>query len=776
MPILTGFPPSNTLAPGVLITEKDFSFIDSVPSVHACGLVGFATKGPVNVPTLIQSGRQLHTTFGFPRPDEADPYLIYAAEQYLQFANGLYIVRVAETRPVYDYAAATAEVEIPASGGAVNIIGNEVGDFTFADDQFLQYKLNGVLSSKVLTVLAGTYTAAELAADLNDQLNPEDGVEFSATDDETLKMSSTFSFGTAASIELVSIQNALYGPDSIVGMGTTMTAASVTGSVTKYPNNSYQSAGNYDLSSFTNLYLNVVIDGTENVNIDNVVQKVLIPTTDTTDSDIADYINAQIDAATIPGGFEASVVGNAIKLTTLHHGRDAVIIVKSSSTADALLGLDNITHRGTSPSAVSNQDSDATYAAGIVTGSADGDGLVSFTVTADSPGTAGNLTQVVIANDVREGTFSIQVYNDGEQVETWGGLVKDQSDRHYVETFMALLSDYIRVVDNTDTLVTPLAGTYDLAGGSNGIPTDPDDQDDLLIGSDAGLTGMYALSEPEQVDIDLFAIPGHSSTAVILAGLDLCQNKRQDCMMIVDPPFGLLVNEVVQWINGQHPLNTTRFDNDFGAVYWPWLKIRDTFNGIDVWVPPSTCIVATWVNSDNISFPWFAPAGETRGTVFNVLEAYSKPTKEELDTMYGNRNCVNPIVMHADLDNYTVWGQKTMQRRPTALDRINVRRTMLYVEKLIRRATRRLLFEPHDENLRAQFISLAKGVLESVQRDRGINDFKIKCDTELNTPDVIDRNELRAKIGIQPSRAAEFIFIEFSIHRTGSFTENADSF
>jgi len=776
MPILTGFPPSNTISPSVRITEKDFSFVDAVPSVHAAGLVGFATKGPVNVPTLITTVRQLHITFGFPRPSVADPYMIYAAEQYLQFANQLYIVRVAETRLGYDYAATTAKVDIPASGGAVNIIGNLTpANFVFPTDRFFLWKLNGVLSAKVLVVLAGTKNITTLVDELNDQLNPEDGIIFSNSSG-ALKVSSTFSYGTAASIELVSIQNALYGPTSIVGMGTSMTAASVTGSVAKYPNNAYQSDGNYDFSSFVNLYLHVVVDGTENVNIDNVVQTVTIPTSNTTATAIASNINAQIAAATIPGGFVASAVSGSLVLTTLAHGRDSLILVKSSSTAATLLGLDSNTHKGTSPSAVSNQMPDVTAPAGIVTGSTASGGLLSFTVQADSPGTEGNLTQVVIANDVREGSFTIQVYNGGLQVESWGGLVKDQTSRFYVETYLALLSDYIRVDDNTATLVTPLAGTYSLAGGSNGIPVDPDVQDELLIGNDVAGTGISALSEPEQVNIDLFAVPGHASTDVILAGLNLCQNQRQDCFMIVDPPFGLAVREIVHWVNGTHPLNSARLDNDFGALYWPWVKIRDTFNKLDVWVPPSVVVLGTFVNSDNLSFPWFAPAGETRGIVFNVLDTYTKPTLEERDLMYGNRNCINPIIMFSDLASFTIWGQKTMQRRPTALDRVNVRRMMLYIEKLIRRNTRRLLFEPHDEGLRAEFISLAKGVLDAVKRDRGVNDFIIKCDEEINTSDVIDRNEMRAKIGIQPTRAAEFIFIEFSIHRTGSFTENADTF
>jgi phage tail sheath protein FI len=144
--------------------------------------------------------------------------------------------------------------------------------------------------------------------------------------------------------------------------------------------------------------------------------------------------------------------------------------------------------------------------------------------------------------------------------------------------------------------------------------------------------------------------------------------------------------------------------------------------------------------------------------------------------MYGNRNAINPIVQYADFQDFVVWGQKTLQRRPTALDRVNVRRMMFVIEKRIRQASRALLFEPHDDVFRDKFVEIARRILSEVQIGRGLTDFIIKADEELNTPDVIDRNEFRARIGVQPTKAVEFIFIEFSIHRTGSFEAGSDTF
>jgi hypothetical protein len=538
----------------------------------------------------------------------------------------------------------------------------------------------------------------------------------------------------------------------------------------------FQTNGTYDFSGFSNLYLHVVVDGTGNVNIDNVVQQVVIDTSSQNISTIVSAINQQITDGDIPGGFEASATGSNLTLTTLTAGRDAKILVKTTSTAASLFGLSGKSDVGDSPTEVSEGGPDVTYTAGIVTGNEAGATDYSFLLTADSPGTEGNLTQVVVTNDVREGVFSLQVYSDGIQVESWGRMTKDQTSKWYVETYLALVSDYIRVVDNTDEGAPPADGTYTLSGGTNGIPADPDDQDVVLIGSEVASTGLYSLSEPEQTDVDLLAVPGHSSTDVILALIDVCQNMRGDCFAVVDPPFGLGVNEIVHWQNGTHPLNLTRFDTDFAALYWPWVKLRDTHNRIDVWVPPSGSVLATYVYSDNISRPWFAPAGENRGIVPNLLDVYTRPTLEERDLMYGNRNCINPIIQFADNSNYLIWGQKTMQRLPSALDRVNVRRMLLYIEKVIRRRSRRILFDPHDDILRAAFVGIAEGVLDEVRKERGLYDYFVKCDTELNTPDVIDRNEMRAKIGVQPVRAAEFIFIEFSVHRTGSFIENSNTF
>ena len=549
-----------------------------------------------------------------------------------------------------------------------------------------------------------------------------------------------------------------------------MTVAELLGTADKYPDDIYTAVGTFNLTGLTGLNLQVVISGTGNVNIDDVVQVVdlaALEGSSWTTAQVVTEINNQI--ATLPGGFQAVSVGNYVQLETLAFGRDSKLLVKSDSTADLILGLANLQKSGASPTTYSGSGS--TDTAGIVTGSDNLSSAVSLTVYADSPGIEGNKTTVVFSNDTSNGTFSVKVFSNGASVESWGNLTKNQDSTFYAPTYVNANSSYIRLVDNTlvsgPPANSPTSGVT-LAGGSDGIPVDPDDQDDLVIGNPVAGTGLYAFSEPEQIDIDLIAAPGRSSTSVIRGLISVAEDYRQDCLAIVDPPFGLTVREIIDWQNGTHPLNADRFDSDYGALYWPWLQMTDTYNNISVWVPPSGSVLAAICNSDNLSAVWFAPAGVVRGVVPNVGNVYSRPTLQERDLMYGNRNAINPIISYPDVAGFVIWGQKTLQRAPTALDRINVRRMLFYVEKNIRSASRNFLFEPNTEALRQSFVSACNSILTDVQNRQGITDFVVKCDAEINTPDVIDRNELRARIGIVPTRATEFIFIEFVLNRTGT--------
>lgn len=772
---LRGFPASNTISPSVRITENDLTFISPTTSFHRIGLVGFASKGPINTPTSVTSLTDLVSKFGNPHPDTGDPYLIYAAQQVLRVSSELIVTRVADTDPTSAYQATTAGAIAPATGGLIDIIGANTGPFVFAVNSYFSWKLNGVLASKILIVEADTYaTTDSLVTVLNDQLVPEiDGIEFYTTASDTLGLKSIWAYGSSSTIELVSHQDSIYGgASSIVGMGTSMTQAELLGTENKYPDDIYTSVGDWNFSGVSatilSTALQVVISGTGNVNIDDVVQVIdlsaLAGGTYTT-AQVVTEINSQI--ASLPaGGFEADDDGaDHIILRTLAYGSGSRLVVKTDSTVDAVFGLSNATQSGLSPLQVTGDG--MTDEAGIVRGASASSGAYSFTIYADSPGIEGNETVVQITNNPNDGTFAFKVFNNGAQVEAWGNLTKNQTSSFYVATYINSQSSFIRVTDNT-ALSAPPANTgaagIQLSGGTDGIPVDPDAQDDLIRGNATAGTGLYAFSEPEQVVIDLLAIPGRSSASVVQTLIDVCE-MRQDCLAIIDPPFGLSVNEIIQWQNGVHPLNNVQLNTDFAALYYPWVEQTDVFNNIPVWVPPSGSVMAAYCQSDTFGGPWLAPAGLKRGVVPNINNVFTRPTLEERDLMYGNSNAINPIITYPDITGFVIWGQKTLQRTPTALDRVNVRRMLFYVEKSIKNIGRSYLFEPNTAGTRTSFTSACASVLGRLQQNDGITSFVIKCDEELNTSDVISRNELRARIGIVPTYAVEFIFIEFNLVR-----------
>ncbi len=385
------------------------SFIAPEQSFHRAGLVGFASKGPVNVPTLISTHRQLTKVFGYPHPESGDPYLIYAAEQYLLVANELYIVRVAQTDAMSDESAKTAHVDVPSAGGQIIITSTTAGPYVFATDSFFRWRLNGVDHSKTLVVLAGTYTAPQLAVDLNLQVDPLlDGISFTTDPTQTkIAVQTTWAFGPNASLEFVSIQSSIYGGlvtgGNVTGLGTGMTQAQLVGTASQYPL-AYGTAGVHDLRGLTGLNIQLVVDGTDNVLVDNVVQTIdLTPlqASQNTITQVVNYINSQkvINGGTLAGGWTCYAVASNLAFKTDHFGRDARLLVKSTSTAAGIFGLANVTVTGLSPVGVSTDPAATTF--GLINGSANATGAVSLTIKADSAGIDGNSTQVVVESASR---------------------------------------------------------------------------------------------------------------------------------------------------------------------------------------------------------------------------------------------------------------------------------------------------------------------------------------------------------------------------------------
>jgi hypothetical protein len=281
----------------------------------------------------------------------------------------------------------------------------------------------------------------------------------------------------------------------------------------------------------------------------------------------------------------------------------------------------------------------------------------------------------------------------------------------------------------------------------------------------AYLAGIETFANPEAVDINLFSTPGinwNNHSSLVNQAIDIIENDRADSLYVINSPNFSGTTGSDEVIGA---LDDLAIDSNYSATYWPWIQIRDTDNATQLYIPPTGEVLKNIALTDNVSFPWFAPAGYSRGLV-NAIKATKKLTLDERDNLYKAR--INPIATFSDTGTI-IWGNKTLQVRESALDRINVRRLLLRARKLISAVAVRLLFEQNDEQVRQEFLRLVNPILESIKKERGLFDFRVTVSSD---PEDIDANTLRGKIFVKPTRALEFIDVEFVITPTGASFEN----
>ena len=279
-------------------------------------------------------------------------------------------------------------------------------------------------------------------------------------------------------------------------------------------------------------------------------------------------------------------------------------------------------------------------------------------------------------------------------------------------------------------------------------------------GSVAYKRALNAVSNQDEFDINLVSTPGLVYTLhpnPINHGISMTE-ARGDAFFIFDPSA---------WADN---INTTtaavsNLDTNYAAAYYPWVKVLDDSINLPVWVPPSVVIPGVISQNDRVAHEWFAPAGLNRGGLTNVLEAKTRLTHAERDLLYEDR--INPIASFPG-QGVVVFGQKTLQAKPSALDRINVRRLLIRLKKFIASSSRYLVFENNTVATRNRFLNIVNPYLESVQSNQGLTAFRVVMDDSNNTPDVIDRNQLVGQIFIQPARAVEFIVLDFVVQPTGA--------
>jgi phage tail sheath protein FI len=288
------------------------------------------------------------------------------------------------------------------------------------------------------------------------------------------------------------------------------------------------------------------------------------------------------------------------------------------------------------------------------------------------------------------------------------------------------------------------------------------------------LLGINTFANPEAVNINVFATPGIdyvNNSNLVEDSISMVTFDRADSIYICTTPDTAMFVPVTNIADFIYPteavnnLDNTGIDSNYTATYYPWILVRDTVNNTQIYIPPTNEVCRNLALTDNISFPWFATAGYTRGLV-NAVKARKKLTQEDRDTLYQGR--INPIATFSDVGT-VIWGNKTLQIADTALNRINVRRLLLQARKLISAVAVRLLFEQNDAKVRQDFLDSVNPILDAIRRDRGLYDFRV---TVSNSPEDLDRNTMSGKIYLKPTKALEFIDIEFLITPTGASFEN----
>jgi phage tail sheath protein FI len=303
------------------------------------------------------------------------------------------------------------------------------------------------------------------------------------------------------------------------------------------------------------------------------------------------------------------------------------------------------------------------------------------------------------------------------------------------------------------TVYTELSAVVavDLSGGADGT-----------IVSANVINSYTQVSNPDSVEISL--IVSGPADATIAEGLITIVEDRKDCVVFLSPEKTDVVDNY-----GSETTDVLAYRNSLSASSYAvmdsgWKYQYDKYNDVFRWVPLNGDIAGVCARTDLETDPWFSPAGINRGAIRNVIKLSWNPTKSDRDDLYTKG--VNPVVTFQG-EGTILFGDKTMQARPSAFDRINVRRLFIVLEKAIARAARTSLFEFNDQFTRAQFVNLVEPFLRDVQGRRGITDFRVVCDTTNNTPEVIDRNEFIGDIYIKPARSINFIQLNFVAVRSG---------
>lgn len=790
------------VSPGVFTREKDLSFLPQGIGEIGAALVGSAVKGPAFVPTTVSSFQEFQQVFGGLTEDS---YLPYTAQAYLEDAGTATIVRVLGKdgykleNPIALSVSSSHGTKVVAVLHPTHEIVSDTD--VFDDSLIVDHKSSTKVSASLFTLTVDGSEASTKSYSAS--LNPTNdnyftkSFGFSPRGSEEAYVYSNFktfqsaSFAKAGEIPVVTLDKAKdidYGKAYTEASTPWITSQKVGGNTTnliKFHTLSHGTATNYEFKvgiqdvkpagsvpgseygSFTVVVRRVdqdkiagspfvgvvdsdirpnLVETFQGVNLDpdspNYIVRVIGDKYITVDDDgklstNGDYANnsenirveaspavknGAIDVSLVPFGFGAiqNPFGAAFALpspsfVTVQKINDSYNPKRFWGYDFDFAGTDNRNFLAPTPKV------------GASVGTAFYLGDYNQDAGANYPSSASPNTDAISLDDAKTSINS----------------------RKFLVPFQGGFDGFkpSRVVSLGNDIVAGNSQGYDLSSNT-------------AAGTLAYRKAINAVSNPDEFDINMLVLPGvihrlHSSVTTFAK--DMCED-RQDTFFVMDASaWGDSISTAVNAVQA--------FDSNYVASYYPWVKILNTDKNKPVWVPPSVVLPGVIAFNDQVAAEWFAPAGLNRGGLTSVIEAKTRLTRVERDALYEGR--LNPIATFPG-QGVTVFGQKTLQAKPSALDRINVRRLLIAVKKFIASSTRYLVFENNTAATRNRFLSIVNPYLESIQQRQGLYAFKVKMDETNNTPDVIDRNIMVGEIFLQPAKTAEFIVLDFNVLPTGA--------
>ena len=785
------------VSPGVFTREKDLSFLPEAIGEIGAALIGPTEMGPAFVPTTIRNFGEFETLFG---KETGDFYVPFTAKQYLRNAGALTIVRVlglgGYTNDTFVLIASGSTYGVRAlaalkpsrgagaspfiggpTSGSINSSANSASAFT------LELDTNNDATKESFSLSFSTASANYITNVFSE--NPQDNskpvyvysnfqnTQNQVAGDDVITFASganeNFSFDykpastpaiqsqlvNGARTDLFKVKTLSHGSNMNskfrVGISDVKRAADVAGSdfgsfsLQVITNNPGQNDDGTVLENFSNIsfdenstnYLPRVIgdkfitidsDGklTSNGDYPNNSKYIRV-------SDISNLPNTSKEL--VPMGFDKLSLPHVLVLGT----PSGSVHAAAFPTASFVTGQTN--NRGSFDQNAyygldfSNKDSQA-YLKPLPTSVGTGNN-----VTMSLENQLGNADASVLGATFANASTLISLTNSAIGQRKFVIPFQDGFDGSNPATDIKSGTDIVG--DNTQG--------FDLSSAS-------------ATGSVAFKRAINAISNPDEYDINLLALPGviHSiHSSVTNHAIDKIES-RADAFFIMD---GSHYSASIQTaINDVQTL-----DSNYVATYYPWVKVIDEVKNKPTWVPPSVVLPGVYAQNDRIGQEWFAPAGLNRGGLTEVTEAKTRLTNLERDDLYENR--INPIATFPG-QGVVVFGQKTLQGKPSALDRVNVRRLLINLRKFIASSSRFLVFEQNTAALRNRFLNIVNPYMEQVQANAGLSAFRIVMDDSNNTPDVVDRNQLVGQIFIQPTKTAEFIVLDFVVQPSGAAFED----